>query len=362
VAGTRGKSSITRLLAASLREAGFQVLAKTTGTKPILILPNGEEKEIKRRGNPSLLEGKRVLKIGTRHRVNVLVAELMSIQPEYSFAESAQILKPNILVITNVRLDHLAQMGSSKMEIARSLAVSIPPRCTVFVPQEEFLPLFQDAVEKIKSRIIPVAKDTYRKFLRLQKEMLPYEFEGNLCLTLAACDFLGIKKELALEGIRKARPDFGRLKVWRVKVGIPPRDFHLVNAFAANDPLSTKRTISKVEERIPFKGKRMIGLLNLRYDRGDRTLQWAQAIKTGYFQSFYRWVFIGGHAPALKKKLKSTRKVKTSLMKAESPQEIMTELTSLEKGEVVVVGMGNMAGAGYKLVKYWERIGKSYEF
>jgi len=37
VNGTRGKSITTRLIAAGLREAGFKVLAKTTGILPRLI-------------------------------------------------------------------------------------------------------------------------------------------------------------------------------------------------------------------------------------------------------------------------------------------------------------------------------------
>ncbi len=36
---------MTRLIAACLREAGYSVLAKTTGSKPIIIFPDGEEKE-----------------------------------------------------------------------------------------------------------------------------------------------------------------------------------------------------------------------------------------------------------------------------------------------------------------------------
>ncbi len=359
--GTRGKSSVVRLIGASLREAGMRVLAKTTGTLPVLIFPNGEEKEIERRGNPSLLEGKKVLKIAAQLPVKALVAELMSIQPEYSIAESLQMIKPSILVITNVGLDHLAQMGLTRIEIARSLAVAIPPRCTVIILQEELHPLFHDMAEKRKSKIIPVTKDTYLEILKPLKKKLPYEFEENLRLALAVSDFLGLKKEHALQGISQVQPDFGRLKVWKAKVGVPSRDFHLVSAFAANDPFSTQKVLSKIEERIPLKRKRLIGLLNLRPDRGDRTLQWAEALKEGRFRLFDRWVFIGGHALALRGKLKSLKKIRTSVMREKSPPEIMAKLTAMEKGEVVLVGLGNIAGAGRELVKYWERIGQPYD-
>jgi poly-gamma-glutamate synthase PgsB/CapB len=361
VTGTRGKSSVVRLIASSLREARVRVLAKTTGTLPVLIFPDGQEKEIERRGNPSLLEGKKVLKIAAKHRVKALVAELMSIQPEYGFAESVQMIKPNILVITNVGLDHLAQMGLTKMGIARSLAVAIPPRCNVLILQEELSPFFQDAAERMKSKIIPVVKDNYRELLKSLKEILPYEFEENLRLALAVSDFLGLRKERALERISQAQPDFGQLKIWKAKAGVPARDFHLVSAFAANDPLSTQKILSKIEERIPLKRKRTIGILNLRRDRGDRTLQWAEALKKGHFMRFDRWVFLGGHALALKRKLKSWRKVRTSVLREKSPPEIMAKVTAMEEGEVVLVGLGNMAGAGRELVKYWERIGKPYD-
>lgn len=336
-------------------------MAKTTGTLPILISPDGQETEIKRRGNPSILEGKKILKIAAKSRVKALVAEIMSIQPEYSFAESVQMIKPNILVITNVRLDHLSQMGSTKMEIARSLAACIPPHCTVFVLQEEFFPSFQDAAEKLKSKIVIVRQDSSREFLTSQKKLFPYEFDENLRLALAVSDFLGIKTELAREGISKAQPDFGRLKIWRAKAGVPPRDLYLISAFAANDPLSTSKILSKIEEKIPLKRKKVIGLLNLRQDRGDRTLQWAEALQEEHFKLFNRWVFIGGHAYVLKGRMDSTKKKKISIIKEKSPQKILSKLAGMEEGKSVIVGMGNMAGAGRELVKCWERIGKPYD-
>jgi len=150
VTGTRGKSSVVRLIAASLRESGLAVAAKTTGSKPIIIFPDGSEKEIQRRGSPTILEEKEVLKDAVNSQAQALVLELMSIHPESLYTESVQILRPNILVITNVRLDHLVQMGTSMEEIAASFSSSISDNCTIFIPKEEYFPIFQSIAGKVK--------------------------------------------------------------------------------------------------------------------------------------------------------------------------------------------------------------------
>jgi Mrp family chromosome partitioning ATPase len=75
VTGTRGKSTVTRYIAAALRASGRTVLAKTTGSKPAFILPDGEEREIQRNGLPSILEQKRVLALAGRLRVGALVTK-----------------------------------------------------------------------------------------------------------------------------------------------------------------------------------------------------------------------------------------------------------------------------------------------
>ena len=41
ISGTRGKTTLVRALASVLRESGRTVLAKTTGTQALMILPDG---------------------------------------------------------------------------------------------------------------------------------------------------------------------------------------------------------------------------------------------------------------------------------------------------------------------------------
>lgn len=360
--GTRGKSSVTRLIAAGLREAGYTVLAKTTGSKPVIILPDGEEKEIKRRGSASILEGKEILRTGAKLKVRALVSELMGIHPERSFVESVLMFKPHILVITNVRPDHLAQMGTSRDSIARSLAPSIGQNISVFINQEEFFPVFQERIERLNSRLIQVPRDSMEEYVRFKQEFSFFEFEENIRLSLAVAEFLGIDKNVALRGMEKVKPDFGSLKAWTADLGEPPRRFYLVSAFAANDPESTRYILSVLKERELIREGKIIGLLSLRRDRGDRTLQWLKALKEETFPEFQKLLFIGDHARAMKSKLRSSGNTKVSIIRDKNPRKIMERISEAMEEEKALVGLGNMGGVGEDLVKLWENIGRPYDF
>jgi len=362
VTGTRGKSSVTRLIAASLREAGYKTLAKTTGSKPVLIFPDGGEKEIRRRGAASILEQKKIIRLASKLGAQALVMELMSIQRECLSVESGKILKPDILAITNVRLDHLDLMGTTRKEIANALASAIVPRSTVFVLEEESNPEFSEQAAKVGARVVPVAKSAPGNDL-IRTAGLPFEeFEENLRLALAVSDFVAVGREVALQGMFKAKPDFGNIGLWRVSSGPPTRSHFLVNTFAANDPESTFKAISRIKKRIPWAEKKTIGLLNLREDRGDRTLQWLKAFKNMADKEFDELVFAGyyPHALGLKRRLGDLAGIKVLACSETDPERLMKRLIPEEARETVVFGLGNMGGLGRALVEHWEKIGNPY--
>ena len=62
VNGTRGKSSVVRLIAAALRAHGLRVYAKTTGALPRLIAPDGAEFPVYR---PGLTNVRRIIGVST---------------------------------------------------------------------------------------------------------------------------------------------------------------------------------------------------------------------------------------------------------------------------------------------------------
>ncbi len=359
VTGTRGKSSVTRLIASVLREAGVKTLAKTTGSKPVWILPDGTEREVRRAGRPSILEQKKVLRAAVRFHADAVVAEMMSIKPECLRVESQKLLRPQILIITNVRLDHVEDMGRTKPEIAESMAAAIPCKGTALVSEEEFYPAFQEAAERAGATVVRVPEALRpREFLRGQGRAFR-EFDENIKTALAVANFLKIQEETARLGIQKARPDFGSLKIFKVRLADPVRTWHVASVFAANDPESTGKALVHLKRQGgAFPGK-MIGLLNLRQDRGDRSLQWLKALEDGFFDDFQRLVFIGDHARALgrRRKWAERSRPKISVLPGKNPQKIMDMLFDCESGDALLVGLGNIGGLGGRLVDYWAKIG-----
>jgi poly-gamma-glutamate synthase PgsB/CapB len=356
VTGTRGKSSVVRLIAACLKDSRMSVFAKTTGSKPSMLFPDGNEREIHRRGNPTILEGKKVLKEAFHAGVHAVVLEMMSIRPESLRTEALRMTKPHILVITNVREDHVDEMGKSREEIAGCFASAIPEKSTVFLPEEEFHPEFQKKAEKAGAKLLLVPSG-------LTKNIPATAFEQNYRLALAVAAFLGKDRDKAYRAAVGVAPDFGGLKVWKAKTktDAPLSGWYFVSAFAANDPETTRDVLVKLEKTGFFEGKKRIGLLNLRKDRGSRTMQWFDALQEEEAFAFDRLVVVGEHAPALKNRLQHRIKLEIIALKEKKPGELIAQIALREKKESVVFGMGNMGGIGRLLVDHWELTGKRHD-
>lgn len=337
-------------------EDGLRVVARTTGSKPVFILPDGSERDIYRRGIPSILEGKNLLREAVKQNAQAVVVEMMSIRPELTYTESVRLFRPHILVITNARLDHLEQIGEIKEEVTACFASAIPSQSTVFVPKKEFFPIYQEKATRVHSKVLKVPKET-----KDEGHSAGSPFIRDKQLVLAVTEFLDMGKNVALAGMKKAQADFGSLKGWESKGEIFPPGNSFISAFAANEPESTQLVLDYLEKKGIFNKKRLVALLNFREDRGDRTLQWGKALSKGFLNQFDRVILLGRHAPLVKNKLKSGFGMPEIVAKPiESPDEITKDVAS-ETKETVVVGMGNMGGLGQELVAYWETIGEAYD-
>jgi poly-gamma-glutamate synthase PgsB/CapB len=362
VSGTRGKSSVTRMLAAVLRESGRRVLAKTTGSEAVLILPDGSEREIRRRGRPSIIEQKHVIRLAADLSVDVAVIEIMSIHPENHEVETHRLLKPDVVLVTNFRVDHTAAMGETRETVAAVLGLDVPRRARAFVPQSECLPAFRTAVTEKGAELIEVPARTASAVLGRDPDAGIDPFIENLDLVCAAARSFDVDDRAIREGIRRGRGDIGSLRIWRYRWGdLHPACF-LVNAFAANDPESTMLVHARVMTVLSKDSERCIGLLNLRPDRGDRTTQWVEALRGGFLDRFSRLYVTGLHAHALQRRLKRCDSAaRVEVIRPSGPGRIMQRVFSgLDEGGHVIFGFGNIGGVGEALVMHWHGAGEPW--
>src|SRR5262245_61858103 len=127
VNGIRGKSSITRLVAGALRGGGLRVVAKTTGTAARYIHPDASEEPVYRTfGIANVIEQVGIVLRAAAERPDVLVVECMAVQPALQELSQHKLIRSTIGVLSNVREDHLDEMGPTTDDVARSLARAMP--------------------------------------------------------------------------------------------------------------------------------------------------------------------------------------------------------------------------------------------
>lgn len=357
VTGTRGKSSVTRLIAAALRGSGRRTLAKTTGSRPMLILPDGTEREILRLGPTTILEQKRLLRAARAEGAEALVAEIMSVHPENQEVESSGILGINLCAVTNIRVDHESEQGSSRSEVAQALARSVPRGGVVVCSAGEDHPELRKAAVR-EGAVFRVAPSRIPEGLRGILSALGYlEFESNLCLALETCRTLGLDEAMALRDMADAVPDLGALRVWRWEEEGSARVF--VNAFAANDVESTLAALDAALART-HAGAPVVGLLNLREDRGDRTRQWLRALEGGLPGPMEELCVLGVQAGSVRRRLVA-RGVPCRALRDRDPAGILRAAAGDRPGEAWIVGIGNIAGPGARIVEYCSERGRPHE-
>lgn len=356
VTGTRGKSSVARLLASVLTEAGNKVVAKTTGSEAMILLPGGGRIELDRGVTPSILEQKELIHRAARLGAGCLVAEVMSIRPENHYVESRLLLRPNMVVITNVRRDHTEIMGETEDKVASVLSLDICPGSAVFLPAREERALFRAEARRCRAALVAVPPGLSAPHLTDAAAADGLEFNDNLDLVRAVAGRLGIAPGIVTQGIRKAQHDIGRLNIWCCRKPDTERPCYLVNAFAANDPESTLQVLGKVIEFAPAAAENVIGVFNVRADRLPRTLQWISVLKGDASRRFRKLYIVGEHSGAVRRRLPQA----VPLFHGTAEQLTGAVCPNLSE-PAILFGFGNFKGAGRLLTEYWAKIGEPCE-
>ena len=349
--GTRGKSSVTRLVAAGLREGGLRTFAKTTGTAPRVIDSEGKDRIIHRLRLPSIGEQVRLLSYFSVQKPDAVVIECMAVQPQYQWIAEHKMVKSHIGVITNVRPDHLDEMGPTDEDVAHSLCNTVPVNSILITAEDQKPDILSEVAKQNGTRFIKSDTSSIKKH---ELDGFNYmEHPANIAVALDVCKEAGVNRSTALKGMHKVQPDSGALVAWNLDVN--NKNVRFVNGMAANDPVSTLQIWNFIIERFVTDKETTCVFFNSRDDRPVRTRQMIELtfekIKPDYF-------FVRGDK--VKKIIdtfgKTSPKTSVEIIGLEKPLEnVISNLKNLPNNSLVY-GIGNQVGDGQKILEKIARL------
>ncbi|MFT6864829.1 MAG: poly-gamma-glutamate synthase PgsB/CapB [Akkermansiaceae bacterium] len=359
VNGTRGKSSVARLIAAGLR-ATITTCCKTTGTLPRMILPDGREYPVFRPAKANVIEQVRIVRTAVESQAQALVIECMALRPRLQWLCEEKLVRATHAVITNCRADHLDVMGPEEEHVAWALAGMIPIGQKLFTAERRHLGILQQACDDRDCELIPITLEEVQAITTADLDPFPYlEHAENVALALKICADLGVDRETALKGMWAAIPDPGAMTAHHMDFF--GRKINFVNGFAANDPESTERIWNMALERYPHVQKR-IAIFNCRADRADRSRQLAQAINEWQPADFYlltgtgTWLFARFAVKA------GIDPMKLIYAENQGADQIFETCIANAGDSALIMGMANIGGPGLDIVRYFSNRSKFEAF
>src|SRR5262249_30931614 len=244
-------------------------VAKTTGTAARFIHADGTEVAVYRKfGVANVAEQIGVVRRAAAERPEVLVVECMAVQPSLQELNQHVYIPSQIGVVSNVREDHLDEMGPTLDDVARSLSRSMPAGgvCVTAERKRHHVLAEEAARRDCDLRTVDPASVT-------DEEMAGFSyltFKENVAIAIAVAAVMGITRRDAVRGMHAAAPDPGVLSVnqYRHKHGV----LRLANVFAANDPRSTVMNVRRLRALGQIRPP-VLTLINCRPDRVRRNAQ-----------------------------------------------------------------------------------------
>lgn len=334
---------MTRLIAAGLRAGGYRVVAKTTGTEPRIILEDGSEVTVKRRGRATIREQMRAVSLAARRNVDAVVLECMAVHPELQWVAEHRIVQSTIGVITNVREDHMEVFASGTDAAAKALSHTIPTRGVLITTESRYSEFFQERAGRQGTRVIRVSAGPDVDAVVPPD---PHAFAENYAISLALCEELGVDRGTALRGMLSMREDVGALRVHASALNGSPVTF--VNAFSVNDTDSLAIVWKELVTN-PLVKPPIVVILNGREDRPLRSQAFGRAVVQHVRPD--RILLVG----------RAWRFVQREAMRSGYPVERISHLSDLSDETLqsslerhvqagsTIVGLGNYYGWGMKI-------------
>ncbi|MCB2229641.1 poly-gamma-glutamate synthase PgsB [bacterium] len=335
VNGTRGKSSVTRYIAAALRADGRRTWAKVTGVRPTIILPDGSSCRIKRHGAARVQEQFSIIRRAAVDRADCLVLECMSIQPELQALEGKH-FKAHIYVLTNVHDDHREALGDDIRDHIHALCAAAPRDSIIVTVSGDHLPELERVAAARGNRIIVAESPAVSVCERLPDGV----FASNVALALAVGRLYHISEERVLAAILEAETRVG-------PTASPIGEAAFVDGFAVNDVPSAKSFIAHWRKQYGSR-TRLTVVFNARADRPLRSVSFATYLPG--IDGLDRVILIGSHAPFMHRALRGAGMPAHRITRWNAGQaaDARRELEVCGVGaDHLVIGLGNIAGDGF---------------
>ncbi len=351
VNGTRGKSSVARLIAAGMRYAGVRTCCKTTGTLPRMIMPDGSEYPVFRPAKANVIEQLRIVAAALEAEAEALVLECMALIPALQWLCEDKLVRATHAVITNAREDHLDVMGPTGRDVALALAGMVPVGGKLYTAEQQYLDVFEYACRDRGCELIPVTADEVDAITPLDLAGFSYvEHAENVALALKVCQAIGVDRRVALRGMWSAIPDPGAMTAH--EMNFFGREINFVNGFAANDPQSTETIWRLALERYADVQKR-IAIFNCRDDRPDRSRQLGSVAPRWPAADHYLLIGTGTFIFA-KYAVKAGLDARKLVFAEDHPAEdIFETVVELSGRRSLAMGMCNIGGIGLDVVRYF---------
>jgi poly-gamma-glutamate synthase PgsB/CapB len=274
----------------------------------------------------------------------------MAVQPQYQWIAEHQMVKSHIGVITNVRPDHLEEMGPTEEDVAYSLCNTVPVDGILVTAEEERPEILEAVASQNNSRMI----NSSPKMIS-EKEVNSFKYiehPSNIALALDVCKEVGIEREIALRGMHKVQPDNGALIEWNLI--LKSNNYTFINGMAANDPVSTLDIWNNINKRFGLKKESCI-FLNSREDRPVRTVQMIkltlEQIKPNYL------IIRGSKLTKIIDDLSSlSPKTKIETFDLGEKLETFLDLVGKLPNNCLIYAIGNQVGAGQEILELISRL------
>lgn len=258
VTGSRGKSSLVRLVFAGISAKGLNARGRITGVLPRELLPGGERAIV--RNSPGHIEETRWWLKQIPRGTEAVVMENSAVSPELQ-PLAARWLKPTLVIWTNAREDHQEIWGKGREAAEDALLRGIPEGVPLVVGSE--IAASRRLPGILERRGSPVAVAEGHENFRL----------ANLNLAKKALEFIKLSCAEADRAMESLPPDAGDFRVFFTNSGAS-----LAAAFSANDIASTELLFSS----LGWKEEETTLLFSDRADRPQRRASFGAFFKRGW--------------------------------------------------------------------------------